>query len=80
MPVTKEDFRQVLEETLDDRMGIEGQLHQRHHAFIDALLEEREEKRLLKQKVTQRVIGWSVVGTVGALGYAAFEAIKRALH
>lgn len=77
--MTEEEMEKVLHKVLDSRSRAYEEKHQKHHEFLDVLIEEKRLKILRMEKVKTHVIGWSVVTTIGGGGYAIWKGIEAML-
>lgn len=74
--MTEDDLKRVLHDVLDTRSRAYEEKHQKHHEFLDVLIEEKRLKIARMEKVKTHVIGWSIVTAIGGFGYSLWEGVK----
>jgi len=75
------DIKKVMEEVLESHTTASSKLHEKHHAFIDILLDERKRKQERNEKIKAQVYGWGIITMItsilSGIGYAMYHYIKH---
>jgi len=69
----KEDVVAAIHDALESRAKVNNELHTEHHAFIESLIKREERKSQMWQKIKTQVLGWGILGVVGAIGTAVYH-------
>lgn len=75
----KSDLIDAINQVLDERQRIEAALHEKHHQFIDELLEDRRIKRERNERIRQQIIGWGIITVLSGIGYGAYQLFDNAV-
>lgn len=73
------EMEKILHKVLDSRARSYEEKHQKHHEFLDVMIEEKRLRIARMEKVKTHVIGWSVVTGIGGAGYAIWTGLKTLL-
>lgn len=68
MQFDEQQLKQVLTAIFDERGKLDTEQHQKHHAFIDVLIEREQKKSQLWENIKTQVLGWGIIGVAGGLG------------
>ena len=75
--MTEDEFEKVLHKVLDSRSRQYEERHERHHEFLDVMIEEKRLRIARMEKVKSHVIGWGVVTSISGAGYALWIGVKN---
>lgn len=80
MSLDLDDIRALLRAELEARSRIDAHAHADHHAYIADLIERAKRRREMWDRVRQQVVGWAVIGALGAAGTWAAREFSRLFH
>jgi hypothetical protein len=69
----KQELLDTFNEVLSARSRINNDIHTEHHDFIQILIEREERKKERWEKVKTQVLGWGIIGMIGAMGSAVYH-------
>ena len=77
--MTEDEFEKVLHKVLDSRSRSYEERHQKHHEFLNVMIEEKRLSVARMEKVKSHVIGWGVITAISGAGYTIWIGLKAML-
>jgi len=73
--ISKDDIKTAIHDAISECTFIDFETHTAHHQFVNEMIERRQRRQQLYDKVRQHVIGWGALSVITGLGALIYQAI-----
>jgi len=66
--MTPDEFREIIDSSLEARARIDIESHYAHHKFIAEFIEKNKVRQQRWEVIQRQVLGWGIIAMVGSIG------------